>query len=195
MNMAFSRIQARLPTNKRDIKTALQVIRLILLIPQYTFLCLISSFLGLSIFVLSQNTQLVQTILFGEYLTIDQRFTVLSQLYPILGTAFTPAKEVFLLTCSLLFGINLSMAIYHMREHQLGVQSGTGSAIGMIFGTLGAGCAACGSVVLTGLLSFLWCSECTNTSSVRWSFILCSISARVLTLHLLDSEWNAWWYG
>lgn len=185
--MSFSRIHARLPTKKNDIKTTVRVARLVLVMPRYTLVWLISSFIGLSIFVLSQNIELVQTILLSDYLTINQRVTVFSQLYPIVGTAFTPAKEVFLLTCSLLFGVNLAMAIYHIREHQSGVQSGAGSAIGMIFGTLGAGCAACGSVVLTGFLSLIG----ATSALALLPFDGLSFSALALLVFLLSIYWTA----
>lgn len=45
------------------------------------------------------------------------------------------------------------MAVYHFREHRVSVQQGGTSAAGVLLGTLGAGCAACGSAVLVGLLS------------------------------------------
>ncbi len=47
------------------------------------------------------------------------------------------------------------MVAYHVREHGLEWQSGGGSAVGALLGTLGAGCAACGPAVLVGVLSLV----------------------------------------
>lgn len=58
-----------------------------------------------------------------------------------------------LLTISLLVGINIGMLVYHVREHELGASEGTGSAAGVALGILGAGCAACGSAILGGVLT------------------------------------------
>ncbi|WP_266081783.1 hypothetical protein [Haladaptatus caseinilyticus] len=132
-----------------------RTIRHILSIPRYAALFIASFLFGLSVFVISQNIELVQTVIFGKYMTAPQKLSVLAHLFPIIGSAFTPIKAWFLLVSSAFFGMNFSMIIYHFRNNKLNLQSGTGSAIGMLFGTLGAGCAACGSVMLTGLLSFL----------------------------------------
>ncbi|MFH5801529.1 hypothetical protein [Haladaptatus sp. CMAA 1911] len=148
-------IQKRIPTSRGDFRVVTRTVRLVLSIPRYFICSVLASLIGLSIFVLSQNTELFQTLLFNDFLTLQQRITIFSQLFPIIGTAFSPIKEAVLLITSGLFGINLSMSIYHLKEHNISLQSGTGSAVGVIFGTLGAGCAACGSVVLTGFLSFI----------------------------------------
>lgn len=183
--MSFNQIQKRFPTTVSDLRMAARAVRLVLSIPQYLLCFVISAFLGLSVFVLSQNLELVQTVLLNNYLTIEQRVTVFSQLYPILGTAFSPIKELFLLLSAGLFGINLSMVVYYFREHTVNVQSGTGSAVGVIFGTLGAGCAACGSVVLTGLLSFV---GATSVLALL-PFDGLSFSAIALVVFLLSIYW------
>ncbi|WP_227357418.1 hypothetical protein [Haladaptatus salinisoli] len=183
--MTFNQIQKRFPTKVSDLRMAARTARLVLSIPQYTICFVVSAFLGLSVFVLSQNLELVQTTLFGGYLTIKQQIIVFSQLYPIIGTAFTPIKEIFLLLSAGLFGINFSMVVYYFREHSANLQSGTSSAVGVIFGTLGAGCAACGSVVLTGLLSFVGATSVLTLLP----FDGLSFSAFALVVFLLSIYW------
>jgi hypothetical protein len=153
--MTFNISKTRLPTTMSDLKMTVRTVRLVISIPLYALLFMVAAVVGLSVFVLSQNIELVQTVVLGEYMTVEQRATVFSQLYPIIGTAYSPLKELFLLASAGLFGINLAMVVYHFREHQVNIHGGTSSVVGMVFGTLGAGCAACGSIVLTGLLSFL----------------------------------------
>lgn len=185
--MPFSRIQGRFPTEISDVRATGRTIRLVLSIPQYTVLFLASFFVGLSVFVLSQNIELVQTTIFGGFMTLEQQFSVLIHLYPVIGTAFSPVKEAFLIASSGLFGINIAMVVYHFRENQVSIQGGTGSAIGAIFGTLGAGCAACGSVVLTGLLSFVGATSLLTVLP----FDGLSFSALALLVFLFSIYWLA----
>jgi hypothetical protein len=81
------------------------------------------------------------------------RATVLVELYPFVGTAYTTLQGAVLVLTAVLVGINMAVATYHVREHSLSVSQGSGSLGGIVLGTLGAGCAACGSAVLAGLLS------------------------------------------
>ena len=52
-----------------------------------------------------------------------------------------------------LTGVDVAMVVYHLRKNGLRVREGSGSAVGLVLGALGAGCAACGSAVLAGVLS------------------------------------------
>lgn len=185
--MSFDRIRNGVPTNVSDLRVASRAVRLVLSIPSYALCFVISAFLGLSLFVLSQNVELVRTVLFGDYLTFEQRITVFAQLYPVVGSAFSPVKEVFLLIGAGLFGIDLSMVVYHFREHRVDIQSGTGGAVGVLFGTLGAGCAACGSVVLTGLLSFIGATSLLSLLP----FDGLSFSGLALVVFVLSIYWIA----
>ncbi|ERH06686.1 MAG: hypothetical protein J07HN4v3_02309 [Halonotius sp. J07HN4] len=52
-----------------------------------------------------------------------------------------------------LVGANLALVTYHFREHDLSAAGSGGSLLGVALGVLGAGCAACGSAILLGVLS------------------------------------------
>lgn len=130
-----------------------RTIRLVLSIPSYALLAIISAVVGLSVFVLTRNyTLFFDVILFGG-LPLDARLSVLVGLYPLVGNAYTPATGLLLLVTSALVGVNLAMVGYHLAEHDLSIKDGSTSFTGVVFGTLGAGCASCGSALLTGLLS------------------------------------------
>lgn len=141
------------PTGVDDLRLVARTVRLIVTSPAYGLLAVVSSLLGLSLFVLSQNVQLVQNVVLGGTLPIDARLAVLVALYPVVGAAFTPITELFLVATALLFGINTAMLAYHLREHGVELREGGGSVAGIVFGTIGAGCAACGSAILAGVLS------------------------------------------
>ncbi|MBX0298087.1 hypothetical protein [Haloarcula nitratireducens] len=148
-----SRRGVQLPTDTSDWQLIFRTARLVVSLPVYAALAFVGSLLGLSVFVLSQNIQFVQDVVVGGGLPLEARIAVLVGLYPVVGSAFTPVTSGFLLLTAGLFGINAAMLTYHIREHRLGLREGSGSIAGVFLGTLGAGCAACGSAILAGVLS------------------------------------------
>jgi hypothetical protein len=76
-------------------------------------------------------------------------------MYPGLGAAYTPAQSVALLATALLVGVDLALVTYHFREQGVSIREGSGGVGGVLLGTLGGGCAACGSALLAGLLSLV----------------------------------------
>lgn len=139
-------------------------------VPQYAIVALGAAALALSGFVLSQNVALVRDTVLGGALPLDARLTILVEQYPFVGTSYGPLAGLLLVLVALLTGVNVAVAAYHVREHGIslgrgggdargagssGGAGGAGSAIGVLLGALGAGCAACGSAVLIGLLSLV----------------------------------------
>lgn len=130
-----------------------RTVRLVLSLPPYAGLTGLYAYLALSLFVFSRNLPVLgRVILFGD-LPVDARLGVLLAMYPGIGSAYTLVQTVLLLATAALVGIDLAMATYHVREHRVSLREGSGSAGGVVLGTLGAGCASCGSAVLAGFLS------------------------------------------
>lgn len=147
-----------LPTRRSDWYLIGRTVRLVLTIPQYAILAVGYGMLALSIFVFSRNLALLQqVILFGE-IPLTAKLEILFTMYPGLGPAYTPIQTIFLLTTGVLVGVNLALVTYHLLEHRVSVRSGSGSLSGVLLGTLGAGCASCGSAVLVGVLSLFGAS-------------------------------------
>lgn len=142
-----------LPTRIDDWRLMAHTARLVVTIPTYALLGILSTVVALSLFVLSQNITLVMDLIVGGSLPLDSRLVILTELYPFVGTDYTLATGSLLVATALLIGVNVAMAIYHFRENGVGVESGGGSLLAVVLGTLGAGCAACGSAVLVALLS------------------------------------------
>jgi hypothetical protein len=147
----------RLPTRADDWRLMARTARLVVTVPGYGALALAAAFLGLSTFVFSLNLSLVSFALTGG-LDLSGRVGILLGLYPFVGTGFGPAQGLLLLVVSALVGVDVAMVAYHVREHGLTVRQGGSGAAGLVFGTLGAGCAACGSALLAGLLSLVGAS-------------------------------------
>jgi hypothetical protein len=125
---------------------------LVVTMPLYAIVAAVAAVAGLTLFVLSQNLPLVSFLLSGS-LGLESRLVILSQQYPFIGTNYDAIQGVLLLVTAGLIGVNTAMLVYHLREHALSAAQGTTSVAGVVLGTLGAGCAACGSAVLAGVLS------------------------------------------
>ena len=145
----------RLPTGRDDLRLMGRTARLVLTLPVYAAVAVLAAVLSLTAFVASLNVQFVMDVVVGGSLPPASRLTVLAELYPFVGTSFSLAQGTLLVTVALLTGLDVAMATYHFREHGLDLQQGGAGAAGVVLGTLGAGCAACGSAVLLGLLSLL----------------------------------------
>lgn len=144
----------RLPTQRRDWRLLARTVWLVLTIPAYAALALVVALGTLSVFVVSQNLPLASFALTGP-LPLDARLTILLELYPFVGTVYGPLTGLALLAVATLTGVNVALVAYHVREHGLAVERSGGSAVGVVLGVLGAGCAACGSAILAGVLSLV----------------------------------------
>ena len=144
-----------LPTRGTDWRLMGRTAKLVLTLPAYAAVAAVATVVSLTAFVVSLNVPLVLNLVVGGSLSLGSRLSILSELYPFVGTSFGPTQGVLLVAVALLTGVDIAMAAYHFREHGLDIQQGGAGAAGVVLGTLGAGCAACGSAVLLGLLSLV----------------------------------------
>ncbi|MHC3378623.1 hypothetical protein [Haloarcula sp. H-GB5] len=145
----------RLPTTRGDWRLMGRTVRLVLTLPVYAAVAVIAAAVSLTLFVVSLNVPLVLDLVVGGSLPLASRLRVLAELYPFIGTSFNPAQGILLVVVAVLTGVDIGLVTYHFREHGLDLQQGGAGVAGVVLGTLGAGCAACGSAVLLGLLSLL----------------------------------------
>lgn len=145
----------RFPTRANDWRLAARTARLVLSIPGYAAVAVVAGLAGLSLFVLTQNLPIVTDVVIGGSLPLVARLTVLAGLYPVVGSVFSVVSSVLLLVVATLVGVDIAILTYHVREHGLAIREGGSGTIGVILGTLGAGCAACGSAILVGMLSLV----------------------------------------
>jgi hypothetical protein len=148
----FRRLRPRLPTRADDWRLMGRTVRLVLGLPAYAAIAGLTAVAALSVFVLAQNFALAEFALTAP-IGFEDRAAILLGLYPFLGTNYALLAEILLVTVAALSGVDVAMVVYHFREHGVSVKEGSGSTVGVVLGALGAGCAACGSAVLAGLLS------------------------------------------
>jgi uncharacterized membrane protein len=128
--------------------------RLVLSGPTYALVAVLAALSGLALFVATQNLEVAVFALTSD-LPLANRALILLGLLPFLGTVYDPTTGAVLVVLAALIGVDVAMVTYHLREHGLARSEGAGSAVGVVLGTLGAGCAACGTAVLAGLLSLV----------------------------------------
>jgi hypothetical protein len=144
-----------LPTSVGDFRLLARTLRLVLTIPLYAVLTVFGAFGFLTAIAIWNQWELFSVLTSSDApYSVSQRFEIFTTFYPLYGDNFQTTVEIALIAIAILVGINLSMLLYHLREHDLSVSGGSGSAVGVILGVLGAGCAACGSALLVGVLTF-----------------------------------------
>jgi len=170
-----------LPTRAADWRLMGHTARLVLGAPVYAAVAVVAAVVALTGFVLSQNLPFTADALAGRVPA-----TVLLELYPFVGTSYGPATGSVLLLVSLLVGVDIALVAYHVREHRLSAEGGGGSLIGVLLGTLGAGCAACGSAILAGVLSLFGAAGLVTLLPLDGlEFALLALAALVLSIHWL----------
>ncbi|MFC5971590.1 hypothetical protein ACFPYI_09630 [Halomarina salina] len=174
-----------LPTRPADWRLAARTARLVLSVPAYALFALLASVVALTLFVVSQNLDLVSTVVVGGSLPLVNRARILTELYPFVGTSFGPVAGLAVLALAALVGVNLGMVAYHVREHGLTVSGSGGGVVGVVLGTLGAGCAACGSAVLAGVLSLFGIGGLTVLPLDGLEFALLGLLAVLLSTYWL----------
>jgi len=176
----------RLPTTADDWRLMARTARLVLSVPRYALLALVAAVAGLSLFSFSLNGALVRFAVTDPFLSLAARLELLAALYPFVGAGFGPLQGLLLVAVAVLVGVDVAMATYHVREHGLSVQQGGSSAAGLLLGTLGAGCAACGTAVLAGLLSLVGASGALLLLPLEGlEFALLALVALLLSIHWL----------
>jgi hypothetical protein len=109
------------------------------------------------------NLGLVWQIASSESVPLIDEITILTALIGSIGTNFTILSGLYTVAIAVLFGMNVAMLAYWFgQRRELVRQAGQGIAAtslgGLASGLFGVGCAACGTLVLSPVLSFLGAS-------------------------------------
>jgi hypothetical protein len=140
----------RLPLRRDDWRLIGRTARLVLGVPGYALVALVAAAVALTGFVLSQNLATV-----GDAFAGRVPAAILLELFPFVGISYGPLTGSVVVLVALLVGVDIALVAYHVREHRLSAEGSGGSLLGVLLGTLGAGCAACGSAVVAGVLSLV----------------------------------------
>ena len=128
--------------------------------PMYTFLALVSSATVFALAVWLPNIPLIVQVMGHPGISFSQKLDLPVSLLGSIATNFTLLSASYTIAIAVLFGMNLSMIVYFLRRRvdevkQAGVATGL---FGITSGVIGMGCAACGSFLLTSILSLFGAS-------------------------------------
>jgi len=142
-------------------------LRLVFVNVWYNVLALICAMiLGAGIIWLS-NHQLIRSVFASDLFDWSARLKILWTSLGLFVTNFTLASQVMIVIVSLLSGLNIAMLVFHVRR-RMKIQNAAGvSTFGLIIGTLGVGCSACGSVILSSLIGITAASALISTLPLK----------------------------
>jgi hypothetical protein len=124
---------------------------------------LIATIVALCVFVVATwlpNLGLIWQITVSPSVPLLDKATILASLVGSIATNFTVFSGLYMTAIAVLFGMNAAMVTYYVKHRQrASPQTGrTGAAAGLgglASGFVGIGCAACGTLVLGPVLSFI----------------------------------------
>ncbi len=114
------------------------------------------TFLVFSFTVLIQNRLLIATVLSEPAATISEKIVFVGSLYGSILTNFSGFSAVTTITIAMLFGINFALLGFYIstvRSIRGSISAGSSSLGGLISGLFGIGCAACGTFILSTVLT------------------------------------------
>lgn len=124
--------------------------------PRYA---LTAALAAVSVFVFAvwlPNISLIVSVLTSDVGTITEKTAFMFSLLGSIATNFTVASAVSIALIAILFGVNLAMLLYYIREVRVGGNIrivGGVSIAGLVSGFLGIGCVACGTFILSSMLA------------------------------------------
>jgi len=111
--------------------------------------------------VLLPNASLIGIIVSSPNILLSQKLGIPFSLLGSIITNFTILSAISTIAIATLFGINVAMVLYFLRRKisevkKIGITTGF---LGVTSGIIGIGCAACGSLLLTSILSLFGASS------------------------------------
>lgn len=177
-----------LPTDRSDWRLLGRTVRLVLGHPTYALLAIVVGILAAIGMSVTGNLRFVLRVLLSGNLGIGFKFEFLVAMLPFVGPQFDALHGIAIYAIAALTGTNVAMLAYHLIEHEISLESSGGSAAGVVFGTLGAGCAACGPGILAGIVGLVGgTSLLTALPFEGLEFSMLAVVVLVLSMYWLAS--------
>lgn len=121
---------------------------------------MLAGIIAFGVFVLStwlSNLKLILVVVTSPIATLSDKLSILVSLLGSIQTNFSAFSASYTIVIAILFGINIAMIVYYIRQRRKFLQKSgmVASFGGLVSGMLGIGCAACGTFVLGPLLSLI----------------------------------------
>lgn len=123
--------------------------------PNYVIGAFLVSVLVFVFAVWLPNIRLIANIVISPDVSLSNKIEIPFSLLGSITTNFTILSASYTIAIAILFGVYISMIVYFLKRRIKDVrQSGIATGfLGIISGIIGVGCAACGSFLLTSILS------------------------------------------
>lgn len=120
--------------------------------PKYLALAVGTSIVVFVLATWLPNLRLIATVIGSANTSLSEKLGVPVSLTGSIATNFTLLSATYTVAIVVLFGMYLALFVYYFQRKRAGAQRGEVATgfFGLASGVLGIGCAACGSVFLTG---------------------------------------------
>ena len=125
--------------------------------PAYALTALLVALVAFAMAVWMPNLGLIAQVITDPDIALSKKIMLPVTLLFSISTNFSVLSALYTIAIPILFGVNVAMMIYYLKR-RIGVakQSAMNAGFaGMASGIFGIGCAACGSFLLTSILSSL----------------------------------------
>lgn len=135
--------------------------------PHYLVLALVSVVvIGSGIIWLSGH-QLIRFTLTSEIFDWNAKLKILWTSLGLYATNFTLASQIMIVLVALMSGMNIAMLAFYFKRRMVVGSAAGASGFGLLIGTLGVGCSACGSVILSSLIGITAASTLVSVLPLR----------------------------
>jgi len=141
-----------------NIISAVRSIRLVFRNPNYIILAIILAvIITLVIFFISTlilNYEFLAYVFASGAFDFEDKIEIFWSLLVSVGNNFLFSSKVIIISLAILLAVDISLSIFYFKR-QMAIRSEVGVGIfGLLVGFLGAGCSACGSIILSSFLGF-----------------------------------------
>jgi len=123
----------------------------------YIMVAVVTGIVVLSFLILLPNLELLSRIAVSSSATFIDLLLLTGMLITSFTVGFSILSIFYVVTISLLFGINVAMVLFYIKTSKKlpRTKETVVGTSGMVGGVLGAGCVACGGIILSPLISLL----------------------------------------
>jgi len=176
-------------TQNNPINTVISAMREVFRKHRYIGIALASATgIGVAIIWLSSH-QLIWFALTSDIFNLSAKLKILWTSLGSFATNLTLASQIMIVLVALLSGINIAMLAFYFKRRVTMSGAAGASGFGLIVGTLGVGCSACGSVILSSLIGITSASALISVLPLRGiEFGLASIALIGLSTYWLAKK-------
>lgn len=158
----------------------------------YIILVALLSIIFFVIAIILPTFSMIKFAFLSEYLTLGDKLAVLSDAFAMFGLGYSIYQMIIIIVGVLLAGINFSMLLYLIKKRvKVAKTSGLGIA-GIAVGSLGLGCGACGTFVLSSFIGVTGAAGLIGGLPLKGAeFGIVSIVFMLVSIHIIAKRIKA----